>query len=72
MLLPAGTENPRYATGQRGLLTDAVRDATVPEEVEALDDLGDSSRFVVKHASCRAAHVGVERVAVDEVRRLAM
>ena len=51
------------------ILTDAVRNAAVPEEVETFDDLRRRSGLVVEHVTFSAAQVGVERVAVDEVDR---
>ena len=51
----------------RTVLTDAVRNAAVPEEVETLDDFERRARLVVKHPTRYTGQVCEERVAVDEV-----
>ena len=53
----------------QGLLTDAVWDAAVPEEVQTLHDPRRRTWLVVKHVTFSAAQVGIERFAIDEVDR---
>jgi len=49
------------------ILTYAVWNAAVPEEVQTFDDLCRRSWSVVEHVTFSAAQVGEERLTVDEI-----